>query len=497
MCIPKTLLIIGILSIAIPSYAISYSLGGSTEIRETIEQDGSTPHEKTLTRIRLRGNIDLTTWLRCKGEILAANRGGISQHSRPNLEQQWNTFQRANPLFEFEEAYCELSQPRWNIAVGKQKFAWGKLDSYQPNDLLNSERLTDPFLDDENERKIGSPAVSINLYPTSWLPEETKFTFVWEPLYTPAHFPYPDKRWFPPAANVGDYVSIPSGTIILPDRTYAPGFSVPMHNNITNDSQSFRFDRSTWAMRASTLIGAADTALYYFHGIDPQPTFELDTVVRGVPDQSASPLGIKNLSAITTLRPSFHVIDSFGADIAYPLGDFTFRAEGAYIRGRAFNRDLSSVLTSRETTSSFGLITTALQHGAGSVAIPATSYILSDVIEWGVGGDFVRNNGIVLLQINQSALLSSSATGLLIPRIDTRLLATLQKDWPDYGITTKLNLLHGIENSYIVMLPRVAYSVWSDLKLEVGYLKIAGRKSSIIGQYNDRDQVFVRALYSF
>ena len=191
------------------------------------------------------------------------------------------------------------------------------------------------------------------------------------------------------------------------------------------------------------------------------------------------------------------MIDSFGADAAYPLGDFTLRAEMAYIRGRAFNRDFSSVLAGRDVAGAFGKIAETLRNGAGSVPVPVASYGLSDVVEWGFGGDFIRDNGMILLQVNQSALLNPTESDLLVSPVETRILLNTEKEFPEYRVTAKFVAVHAIESDYTVLLPRVSYEVMEGLKLEVGYLMISGRRHSVVGQYKDNDQAFVRAIYTF
>ena len=100
---------------------------------------------------------------------------------------------------------------RSTCALGMQKFAWGKLDRFQPTDVLNVERYSDPFLLDEDERKIAVPAIqaSYSLPRRDWIPEESRLTLVWIPQYFPYRFPLLGERWFPPAAVPPSSFTVP------------------------------------------------------------------------------------------------------------------------------------------------------------------------------------------------------------------------------------------------------------------------------------------------
>ena len=75
-----------------------------------------------------------------------------------------DTFQNISPAVEIEEGYFDLFLGPVDVRLGKQKFAWGKLDSFQPTDILNPRRFTDPFLTDQRDAKIGIPALQATYY---------------------------------------------------------------------------------------------------------------------------------------------------------------------------------------------------------------------------------------------------------------------------------------------------------------------------------------------
>jgi hypothetical protein len=55
--------------------------------------------------------------------------------------------------------------------------------------------------------------------------------------------------------------------------------------------------------------------------------------------------------------------------------------------------------------------------------------------------------------------------------------------------------VQGIESSYTLLMPRVTYRFWERLEARVGYLFIAGRQQSVVGQYKDNDEVSLSLRY--
>jgi hypothetical protein len=258
---------------------------------------------------------------------------------------------------------------------------------------------------------------------------------------------------------------------------------------------AFRFENSEWALRLSGLVGQADVALYYYHGTDVQPAFNFTAIAFAPPDPNQLPHGI---TADTILSPAFRQIDSWGADAAYPVGDFTFRGEAAYVSGRPFPRDLRFLITDPTTLAPQireGLA--AFLQGAKQFPIDlGPSFVTRDAVDWGVGADYSLSGYLLLLQVNQTDVLHNDVD-LLLKNVDTRLLANLRKNFLRDDLQAQLVAIYGIESDYTVLMPRLTYRLIDSLDVRIGYLFIAGRQSSVLGQYKRNDEGFVRLRYSF
>ena len=491
-----------------PGIAIQRSVDGhqvdldtTLTVREVVEENRSTTHDRTLEQLRVRAAVTLADWLRFDSTTMGFNGGPTMKADRSGIYNLNDVFQDISPGAEFEEAYFDLRLPSLDLRLGKQKLAWGKLDRNQPNDLINTMSYSDPLMLDETERKIGVPAVqaSYDLPPASVLPDESRLSAVWVPQYVPYRFPLAGcqvhgttsacsiERWFPPAA-------VPATTINVPANIGGfgtPAFSAPIGFQVQNEpSPSWRFANNEIALRYSAMVRDIDVALYYFHGFDPEPAFNLTATAFG------NPIHLKDLSAVTTLTPEFHHIDAEGADFAYAFDRLTVRGEGAFIAGRPFPRDLNNLVTNpQELAQPIADALRQLATGAGSanVALPP-SFAVRDTVEWGLGGDYTYEGYLLLLQVNQTDVLHNDLN-LLIKNVDTRLLANLRKNFLSERLQAQLIAIQACESDYTILRPRLRYQLTDELTGEIGYLFIAGRSHSVGGQYGRNDQGWFRLEY--
>jgi hypothetical protein len=129
------------------------------------------------------------------------------------------------------------------------------------------------------------------------------------------------------------------------------------------------------------------------------------------------------------------------------------------------------------------------------VEIPA-SFVVRDAVEWGLGVDYSRFGYFLLLQVNQTDVLRND-TNLLIENVETRLLGNLRKRFFHDDLELQLVALHAIESNYTLVLPTITYRILAGVEARVGYLVLAGRESSVMGQYRRNDQAFIRLRYLF
>jgi hypothetical protein len=490
--------------------ALQTSIGGRTidldttlTVREVVEQDRDTTHELTKQQLRVRLGASLADWLRFDSTTTGTHGGPVLSSDPSGIYNLNDVFQSKLWGVEFDELYFDFRLADLDVRVGKQKIAWGKLDRFQPTDVINPLTYNDPFVLDEAVRKIGIPALEASYYlPQDWgVPPESRLTMVWVPQYFPFRFPPSQcvvengisrctlERWFPPAG-------VPNTTFVIPPPLVPQAIAVPVgFRTVNTDPPAFRLANSGIGLRFSALVSDVDVGGYFYHGFDAQPSFNLTADALGTPDPS-SPVGVSNLSAQTTLTPHFQPMDLVGADFAYAFGNFTVRGEGAFLNDRAFSRDLRGLVNNPLALApEIQKAIIALAAGAGRVPIALPSaFQVSDALEWGFGGDYLWEGYLILLQVNQTDVLSNGVD-LLISNVDTRLLANIRKNFFADTLRTQFVALYGIESDYTLLRPVVTYQLTDHLALQAGYIFLSGSSHSVVGQYKANKEAWFQAEY--
>lgn len=497
-----------------PAFALDRTVAGrqvdldlELNLREVIEANRATTHDRSLQQLRLGFGVELLPSLRLGASMLAFNGGPTIKAEKSGVYNWHQVFQNRSPAVDFEDLFIDLTFGSMDLRIGKQRISWGKLDRFSPLDLVNALSFTDPFLVEEAERRLGAPALHASYWlPENPLPSQSRLSLVWIPYFIPARFsdarcdtqatgPSCDvERWFPPAAVPPNVFEIPAGVVGLPGGMTNPSLSVPLGFSTRNDSPGFRLENGSVGAGYSAWVKGADVGVHYFHGFDPQPAFRLTAMAFGRPDDRPSnPIGVTDLSATTTLAPVFRRIHVAGGNVAYAIADFTLRAEAAYVHGRPFARDIRDLVSNpRLLAPEIAVALGALAQGAGSAAVDLPpSFAVRNAVEWGASLDYLWSGWLLLLQLNQTDVLANSVP-LLIQDVETRLYLTVRKAfWKDRFLAQMLGG-HAFESDYSFVRPRLAYRLTDYATVEVGYLAIAGRSSSVIGQYKRNDQGWLR-----
>jgi hypothetical protein len=464
---------------------VQTDLDGKLEFLDVERVDSSSPYENPQAKLRLHLTSDFSSDLRFVTDLTGTAGGTPRNAHGAGVYDFGHALQDISPSLEFGEAYLDANFSVVDLRVGLQKFAWGKLDEVQPNDLLNPQKFYDPLLEEQTDRKIGVPTLAPTLYlPSSgspFLPEEPRLTFVWQPIYVPYYFPDEDERWYPPLFRA-------------PSQSHVMGFTVENQSSFQNAPVPARtFENGSYAVRAAGRFERADFALYYFNGFDPSPS--LDAVAQGFAQlDPQSPQGV-DLRSEVEVFPVFQRIQAAGGDLAWRLFDVTLRLEGAYVFDRLYTRKISDIVA----TEQIGAIDQASLLPGREVEFPIrlnTVDLRRNGVEWGGGGDTFIGDTFVLLQANQTIVLHNDVD-LLISDYETRFSMTIRHGFLDDRLTAELKALYGMQGVYGLAHPRLTYTVNDHLDVRIGYVTIQGHKDSIVGQYKRNDEAYVRARLLF
>ncbi|HUE38647.1 MAG TPA: hypothetical protein VMR29_04040 [Candidatus Binatia bacterium] len=464
---------------------VEIDAAGKLEFLDVERADSAGPYQNPQAKLRLHLTTDFAHGVRWVTDLTGTAGGTPRDPAGAGVYDFSHVKQDISPSLEIGEAYLQIEHAALDLRLGLQKFAWGKLDAFQPNDLLNPQKFYDPLLEEEVDRKIGVPAVAPTLYfpwgQSSLLPTDARLTLVWAPIYVPYYFPDQDERWYPPLARV-------------PAESRVMGFTVENRSRFRNAPVPSRtIDNGSYAARFSALWGGADFALYYFDGFDPAPA--LGARARGFARfDPASPQGLDVRSEVEVF-PEFERIRAAGADLAYRVFGATLRVEGAYVSDRAYPRSIRDVVASEQV----GAVDPVSLRTGREQEIPVTLTpvnVRRNAVEWGAGGDVFVGDTFVLLQANQTAILRNDVN-LLISDYETRFLLKLRRNFLADRLQAELIGLYGMQGVYGMAHPRVTYSINDYIDVRIGYVAIEGHSTSIFGQYKHNDEGYVRARFLF
>lgn len=361
-------------------------------------------------------------------------------------------YQSNTPYLEFKELYLSRSWNNLDLKAGIQRFAWGRLDEYPPNDLLNpwdySQFLRKPLED----RKIGVPSISVSLNKGDWA-----WDMVWVPVFVPYRLARPEERW--------SGMSGSSSFSQLPNAELAPAqFELPEHT-IENSAAGLRIRHG----------GDIEWAVNLFHGYDPKPVFKSTAFVI---DPRPGALVID-----PGYVPDFHRISVIGLDAAAVKGDWSLRMEAAYTFGRHLNiRHELWGYPALPVPGVYPLNAIEQKHGA---------------IDYGIGADYrLFEDGTLFLQALQTVILGS--TSLLYERkAESLLSASLKVFWMNQKVETNLNVACNPEHGDSMGKANARYLFSDSWKAGITAITLTGPSQSMLGRYSRNDQAEAELEYSW
>jgi hypothetical protein len=184
-----------------------------------------------------------------------------------------------------KEAVVRMRGGPVDVALGKQIFAWGTGDAYNPTDLVNPY----DYLDVLDNEKLGvwSVAARVRLGPAS-------LTTVVVPVFTPSRLPLATRRWTPPP---------PPGFVGIVDNPVLPEQDI---------------DAMQYAARLRGTVAGWDLSVSYYDGFKNTPVFR------------ESSIAVAPAVVLPRFTPVFTRHRVAGFDWSTTFGKLEFHGEGVF-----------------------------------------------------------------------------------------------------------------------------------------------------------------------
>jgi hypothetical protein len=435
-----------------------------------------------------------SSWLSAKLFLKVVENGKVKDPANDNVFNQFNLiYQDKNPYVDINEAFFDIHTEKVDFRLGIQKFAWGRLDEITPTDNLNTPDLTEGGTNDQVDQKIGVPAVKMNYY-ADWF--NTELAFI--PRYVPYRLPKEGERWFP-------------GVLILPSsiNTNSAFGNIPLTTTYKDiNMPDFNLSNSETGIRISKYISGWDVSLSYFRGFDTMPLMAAPT---DITVDLKDPIALKYaINANVDLESEIHMMNVFGFDFTTTMGSFTVRGEYAYYNNKYYMRKFDSVLTELLTSQQRDTILAEFMKNyidSGGTASTQTFHfdpdvdIQEDSMKYGLGLDYIHGDSSVSLQCIQEFIQhydSSRPVYFIQDGFHTMVTFMFKQFLLQNTMEINLGGVYDVEFQDIMLKPSIKYNFTNNLQGIIGVLIIASsHDDSMLGQYSNNDEVFVKLKYSF
>ncbi|MCK4485554.1 MAG: hypothetical protein KAU38_02195, partial [Desulfobacterales bacterium] len=334
-------------------------------------------------------------------------------------------------------AYINLSGSSFNLKVGNQMVKWGKTDEISPLDNINPEDFRDGFVRSREERKMPIPMVNVELYKGLY-----KLQGLFIPFFEKSELDIHGRDW-----AFFDHFEQEIGTFEVKEEDYP--------NTFSNSEAGARF---------SGTIANLDYAFSYFYTRDDLPSIDSLTVPSGFP-LSFTSATLKDLAefARTTNQPIVlkHERQSItGFEFETTWGDFGLRGDLAYIYQGTF-------------------MTNELQ----SIRKPVFEYVLG--ADYNGPGSFYFN-----LQFSQAIVLNYDDRILFSDEITNTVYGEITKGILDDNLELGFRYYYSITGEDYYYSPNILLKYWENVTFELGAEIVGGPDDTILGLFQENDQVY-------
>ncbi len=359
---------------------------------------------------------------------------------------------------DLRQASLQFSAARWDLSLGKQRLRWGKSDQLSPLDSLNPMDMRRFMLPDLEDRALTSWLGRLR-----WLGDRLGVEAVVSPWFEESELDYFDSDWAL-YRNLRQSI-LEHPTLPAEAKAYAANLRV------RETEPSDTLENMSGALRLSWRTSSSDFALSYRYGWETLPTIT-SFPVKNIDyngDPSSDPAALLAPAVLTdeAVEAGFERQRILGFEWETVLDPVGFRGEIAYLDDVAF---LATDLTSERRE--------ALHLVSG---IDYTS-----VSEWYFN-----------LQASWYRIFDYADSILYFEEDNVALLGEISKPLWRGNLEALTRFNYNITDASSYLQPALKIKYFTNVEAEVGANIFSGDGDTLLGSYDQADQVYAQLTFSF
>ncbi|MCF8104167.1 MAG: hypothetical protein K9K64_01680 [Desulfohalobiaceae bacterium] len=359
---------------------------------------------------------------------------------------------------EIYEAYLNWGQGPLQLRLGKQLVRWGKTDEISPLDAVNAQDLRLFTFPDREERKLPNWMFRARLFL-----EAVTLEGVYIPFFREDKLDFFGTDWAV-FRHVKEDVR---------DSPVNPAFRDFFADiGVDEDEPADTLENGSLGARVATTLGRVDIGASYLYGYDPRPHF-VEFPVQNISVSGA--IDAENLEeqaaqAVVTgevVRAKYLRSQMIGLDFETTAGDFGLRGESAYFDARTF---LTDNLTSVDRQSLFSVL----------------------------GLDYLgKKDWYANVQVLHQHVFDHQEDILYFEQDNWGLSWELSREFFRGRAEAGLEGLYFLSDGSYAFNPRLLVQIKPALEVEIGLDVFEGNPDTLMGQYDNNDQAYLRLEYYF